>query len=932
VLPQKLGEKNEKMKVSNRKTQKRILSVILTLAFVTAFVAALPITSAHTPAWQIPTYAFMSVTPNPVGVNQRIDIVMWISNVIPTASGAFGDRWQGFKITITKPDGSTATLGPFTSDPISSGYTSYTPDQAGTYKFVFSYPGQVLTGLPTQNGLRPTNAYVNDTFLASQSDPVYLTVQTQQIVPYQETALPVSYWTRPIYGANRMWFGVASSWLGGAAQRNGPTNNFGFGVGPGSAHILWTLPYYSGGLMDARYGSNDYYTGYSYEGYWSGTGAVGSSIIMNGKLYFNDQTLPREGWTCVDLRSGKIDYFRNTTGPVSGIALSGFGGSGNLAYGMLSFGQILNYDSPNQHGGFAYLWSQSSAKGSGVWDMLDQFSGEYICSIANVTQSIRNAANQSVTVGATGTNVYGSDGSILYYQIVNMGTTAAPQYNLLMWNTTQAIWWRGTMAQYRAGDYSAFPSNMYWMWRPYMNQTFDGTNGFVINASIPNMAGAGSIIQVREGKYIIGGLAGSNNGSFVQQGQLWTLNLDPSKGAIGALLSNITFTPPARVYNDIYASTVSAAYPYGLVTGPNVDPEDGVFVFSQPMTRQWWGYDLATGRQIWGPTASEPQWNFYGMSSNFYQGKLLSTGYSGVLYAYDIKTGKQVWNFSSGNVGFENYYSGNAPLSFASISDGKIYLYSSEHSVNTPIRRDAFVWCVNATDGKLIWKSQCWAAGFMIADGYGITLDSNDNQIYCYGPGPSQTTVTASPKVQARGSAILVEGTVIDQSPGALGQPAISDADQEAWMAYVYQQRPMPTNVKGVQVHLTATDPNGNYQDIGYATSDIGGTYGITWTPPVEGTYQITATFAGSYSYGPSYATTHFAVGPAASVAPVVTTAPTATSAPIATPTPVQSVSPSATNAPNPTSAAPTTTYIAIGAVVIIVVAAAAALVLRRRK
>ena len=577
------------MSISNRKTQKAILSVILTLSFVTAFIAALPMASAHTPAWQIPTYAFMSVTPNPVGVNQHLDIVMWLSNVIPTASGAFGDRWQGYKITITKPDGTTATLGPFTSDPISSGYTGYTPDQTGTYKFVFSYPGQVLTGLPTQNGRPPTNAYVNDTYLPSQSDPVYLTVTQAQIVPYAETPLPVSYWTQPVYGANRMWFGVAASWLGGGAfQRNGPTTNFQYGAGPGSAHVLWTLPYYSGGLMDARYGSNDYYSGYSYETYWSSS----STIIMNGKLYFNDQTNPRMGWTCVDLRKGTVDYFTNTTGPVTGVTTGGFGASGNLAYGALSFGQIYNYDSPNQHGGFAYLWSTTGYQGSGTWDMYDQFTGNYICSIANVTQRITTASGSSVTVGATGTQVLGNDGSICYYQMVNMGTTAAPQYRLLVWNSSQAIWWKGTMAQFRADDYSAFSGNAYWFWRPNFNATFDGTVGFYINETIPNMANAGSIMQVRDGQFIIGGTSGKNNGTFVQQGQLWCLNLDPSKGAIGSMLWNITFTPPATVYTDQYAGTVNAAYPYGLMTGPSVDPEDGVFVFSQPMTRQWWGYSL----------------------------------------------------------------------------------------------------------------------------------------------------------------------------------------------------------------------------------------------------------------------------------------------------------------------------------------------------
>ncbi len=221
----------------------------------------------------------------------------------------------------------------------------------------------------------------------------------------------------------------------------------------------------------------------------------------------------------------------------------------------------------------------------------------------------------------------------------------------------------------------------------------------------------------------------------------------------------------------------------------------------------------------------------------------------------------------------------------------------------------------------------------MISDGYGVTLDSNDNQIYCYGPGPSQTIVSTQTTPATLGSAVVIQGKVTDQSPGAKDTPAISDADQEAWMAYLYQQRiPAPTNVKGVKVHITATDPNGNWQDVGYATSDVGGTFGITWTPPVPGTYQIKASFDGSRSYGPSYATTVLAVGAAASPAVVVTPAPTEITVP--TPTPAQTA-----NAPTPSpvvvppsNAAPTTTYIAIGAVIIIVVAAAAALVLRKRK
>jgi hypothetical protein len=40
----------------------------------------------------------------------------------------------------------------------------------------------------------------------------------------------------------------------------------------------------------------------------------------------------------------------------------------------------------------------------------------------------------------------------------------------------------------------------------------------------------------------------------------------------------------------------------------------------------------------------------------------------------------------------------------------------------------------------------------------------------------------------------------------------------------------------------------------------MSGTYSYTWQPTMAGNYQITATFAGSNSYGSSYAETHAVV------------------------------------------------------------------------
>ena len=51
-------------------------------------------------------------------------------------------------------------------------------------------------------------------------------------------------------------------------------------------------------------------------------------IILNGKLYYNVESLPREGWRCLDLYTGEELYFRNTTGPVVGVgATFDFSGS-----------------------------------------------------------------------------------------------------------------------------------------------------------------------------------------------------------------------------------------------------------------------------------------------------------------------------------------------------------------------------------------------------------------------------------------------------------------------------------------------------------------------------------------------------------------------------------------------------------------------------
>ena len=528
------------------------------------------------------------------------------------------------------------------------------------------------------------------------------------------------------------------------------------------------------------------------------------------------------------------------------------------AVGQLSFGQIHNYESPNQHGGIPYLWATNTdADGASkstppnTWYMYDAFTGNYICSLNNTNL-------------ATGTAVYGKDGSILRYQLANLGTSAAPNYYLRVWNTTRAIL-----------DSHPEIGNWYWRWRPFLNYTHDGRLGFSLNVSIASILGprnavvnqTGTIKTVREDQYVIIGTDGRNDDRGTVQGYLRALSLKP--GQEGTKLWEITFTPPKatdKLPNSTYLVESSAP------TMGTVDPENGVFLYEERVTRQRWCYSLETGQLLWGPTAPEPQFNYYGMSDNIYQGKLFSYGYSGVLIAYDIKTGNILWNWTAPSEGLGETWYPYSPLSLSCIADGKLYLYTTEHSPSMPLRRDAHTWCVDAETGELLWKIQHWGA-LKLADGYLVGSSLFDNQIYCYGKGPSGITVSAPQTIPALGASVMISGTVTDQSPSdeAKGTPAISDDNMEAWMEYLYQQRSKPTNATGVVVTLDTVDPNGNSYNIGSVTSDSDGNYGYAFTPEVPGTYKIIATFAGSKSYGPSSATAYLSIGNEESVQPTET-------------------------------------------------------------
>ena len=75
----------------------------------------------------------------------------------------------------------------------------------------------------------------------------------------------------------------------------------------------------------------------------------------------------------------------------------------------------------------------------------------------------------------------------------------------------------------------------------------------------------------------------------------------------------------------------------------------------------------------------------------------------------------------------------------------------------------------------------------------------------------------------------MIQGSVLDQSPGKPNTPAVADEDMSEWMDYLYGQNATlinsPPSPKGVEVRLFAISSDGTVTEIGTATSDSSGLY-----------------------------------------------------------------------------------------------------------
>ena len=836
------------------------LTIVLFLMAVFALsTVVIPTASPHTPAWEIPTHAYINVSPNPIGVGQTAFIVFWVDRIPMGAVVGNNIRLHNYELTIYKPDGTSETKKwDYISDTTSSQYYLYTPSEVGNYSFVFKYPGEKYTyNQANTPGIASSSAiYENDTFLPSTSRTATLIVQQDQLpTPISSYPLPTEYWTRPIEAENTDWWRIASNWLGTASPPiSGWSRVQKDGIAPNSAHVMWTKPIQdAGGVVggtNTGIEGNMYYMGMSYNQRFS------NPIIMYGKLYYAEPYgNAATGWeyVCVDIRTGLELWRTNTTG-----------------IGVPSFGYLYDYEMYNQHGIVPEGWLFTS-----------NFARSYDPSNGVVT-------TLNITNVPTGTTARSPTGEHLRYIVTNAGTTANPDWRLLQWNSSKVFEVQtsgniiGNVPLTPTRPTTTAPSGQTWSWNgtawaiQSTSQTSSVNPSYDWNVSIPALPGLSnpSIIQAFAGDCVFGrsttflGVSVATSWGTPDPYTFWALNLNSSKGQIGSLMWIKNYTAPAGNHS--------------LIQGP-VNPETRIFTMYEKETFQWYGYSLDTGALVWGPVrVSVSDWDYYEsyLVANIAYGKLYYSGYAGILYCLDAKTGDFLWTYGNGeegnstNSGLYNTW-GDYPIWIGAIADGKVYLHTSEHSPNTPLYKNAKIRCVDANTGKEIWSilgfgGVAGASQMAEAEGFLVYLNCYDMQIYSIGKGPSATTVEAPTTSVSQGSSVVIRGRVIDISAGTKqpeqaarfpnGVPAMSDESMGKWMEYVYIQKPKPTDATGVPVKIDVIDSNNNLRTIGTVTSDSSGMFTLSWKPDIEGDFKVIATFEGSESYWPSYAETSFAV------------------------------------------------------------------------
>ena len=818
---------------------------------------------------KIPTYCFIMIAPTPDGVGQTCNFVFFNPQVPPNSLMTSGPRYH-YKIDITDPNGTvthypTATQtvaaqtgggaaienDAFTSDSTGSTYMAFTPDIVGNYTVTVNFVQFRYLWNSTVGG--GSNDYYGTVFLASNATST-LVVQQEPISPIGYPAIqpfPTAYWTRPIEGQNTNWYTVSSNWLCNAHDRDngGSENRYQpDGTAPNSPHILWTRPTEDNGLLGGTNegrtdAANSFNAGSQYQPRFT------SQIIMYGRLYYSPNLYYSGSsslFDCVDLKTGQLLWEQNATVSVTTMTIPGYGTFTMSAAQTPSFGYYYSEDNPNEHGIQNPGWIFSSNYAVGY-------------------QPERGIPYLNITGVPSGFEIQGPSGENVRYVLTNLGTTAKPNYYLAQWNSSHLALGQSLTPTQDGSLASCYDWNVSMPWNFSTSPTV-------------RAAALGDILFGSNGSWPTGTSGPSY--AYPQNVTVWAISLKTA--SLGQIIYMKTIDVDTSDNQNIMFERASG--------------EEGVFVAIEVPTCKFIVYSIATGDKLF-ETDAQADLNPYGYytwpslisatQTKLAYGMLYTGGYSGSISAYNLTTGQLAWRdtYPSGAEKINNYVQ-----MLALICDGKIFVGTHEHSADTPLYKGEQVKALNATTGQEIWTLSSWAypTTFATADGVLIYWNNYDGQVYAIGQGPTSMTVTAPDVGVTTSTPVTIRGTVMDVSAGTTqseqaadfpyGVPAVSDASQSAWMEYVYMQKAKPTNATGVPVSIDVVDSNGNYRNIGTATSDSSGMFSLNWTPDITGSYTVIATFAGSNGYYGSSAETSFYAGspaPTASPYPTVNLPPT---------------------------------------------------------
>ena len=126
----------------NYKNKKSIILALILTILIAIPIVSLPNATAQT-SGEMASFAYLIVEPNPVGVGQTTYIAMIVDVPLPSATEANDIRRHDYELTITAPDGTVQQRAwARVADTTGVQSTSFTPDQIGTYTFIFTYPDQ----------------------------------------------------------------------------------------------------------------------------------------------------------------------------------------------------------------------------------------------------------------------------------------------------------------------------------------------------------------------------------------------------------------------------------------------------------------------------------------------------------------------------------------------------------------------------------------------------------------------------------------------------------------------------------------------------------------------------------------------------------------------------------------------------------------------